>query len=76
MPTPRVRSSGVIEIEEIVGALTVSVVEPLMFPKLAEIVVLPAPTPEARPFTSMLATMAEEEFQLTCAVKSLLLPSL
>lgn len=76
IPIPRVRPTGVTAIEEIVGALTARVVEPVTPPSVAEMVVVPAARPVARPLTSIVAVDAEDELQLTKAVRSRLLPSL
>ena len=76
IPIPRVRPTGVTAIEEIVGALTARVVEPVTPPSVAEMVVVPAATPVARPLTSIVTVDAEDELQLTRAVRSRLLPSL
>ena len=76
IPILRVRPTGVTVIEEIVGALTARVVEPMTPPSVAEMVVVPAATPVARPWTSIVALDAEDELQLTRAVRSPLLPSL
>lgn len=62
-------------IKTITGALTVSVVEPLIAPKVAEIVVVPDATPLANPLASTVAADVDEP-QLTSAVRSRLLPSL
>jgi hypothetical protein len=63
-------------IKTIAGALTVSVVEPLITPKVAEIVVVPDATPLANPLASIVAAAVVDEPQLTSAVRSRLLPSL
>jgi len=73
---PRVRPSGLTVSETMTGALTVSVVEPTMAPRVAEIVVVPDATPLANPVTSTVATAGVDEPQLTSAVRSRLLPSL
>ena len=75
MPIPRVRSTGVMEIEESVGALTVKVVDPVTPPMLADTVLVPGVTPVTIPLISMVATAVEMEFHVTRAVRSLLLPS-
>jgi hypothetical protein len=56
--------------------VTVSVVVPLIDPKVAEMVAVPAAIAVAVPFPSMLATLLAEEPQLTSGVMSRLLPSL
>jgi hypothetical protein len=75
MPIPRVKSTGVMEIEEIVGALTVKVVDPVIPLMLADTVVVPDVTPVTIPLISTVATAVELDFQVTKAVRSLLLPS-
>lgn len=76
IPMPRVRPSGVTTMELMVGAVTVREVEPLMLPRLAEIVVEPAAAPTARPAAFTVAAAVEEELQFTNAVRSRVLPSL
>jgi hypothetical protein len=75
MPIPRVKSTGVMEIEEIVGALTVKVVDPVIPLMLADTVVVPGVTPVTIPLRSTVATAVELDFHVTRAVRSLLLPS-
>jgi hypothetical protein len=75
MPIPRVKSTGVMEIEEIVGALTVKVVDPVIPLMLADTVVVPGATPVTIPLISTVATVVELDFHVTRAVRSLLLPS-
>jgi len=76
MPMPRVKPTGVTEIELIVGAVTVRLVELLMLPRVAEMFVEPAATAVTKPFASTVATAVEDEPQVTSAVRSRLLPSL
>ena len=59
----------------IVGAVTVRVIDPLTAPRVAEIDVVPAATPVADPPALIVALAGAEEFQVTSAVKSALLPS-
>jgi len=73
---PRVKPTGVTEIELIVGAVTVRLVELLMLPRVAEMLVAPAATAVTKPFPSTVATVVEDEPQVTSAVRSRLLPSL
>jgi hypothetical protein len=75
MPMARVKSTGVMEIEEIVGALTVKVVDPVIPAMLADTVVVPGTTLVASPLISTVATVVELDFHVTRAVRSLLLPS-
>ncbi len=76
MPIPRVRPTGVTEIEEIVGAVTVKVVDCDRPLKLAEMVVVPATSEFTRPAELTVAVALEDEFQETKFVRSALLPSL
>ena len=76
MPIPNVSPTGVTVIDAIVGAETVKEVDPETPPNEAEIVLGPAVTPVTIPSALTVATLVEEEFQLTSAVKSALLPSL
>lgn len=73
---PRVNPTGVTAMEAIAGALTVSVVELVTAPRVAEIFTVPAATPAAIPFTSMVATPFADDAQVTSAVRSRLVPSL
>ena len=75
MPIPSVRSSGPITIPVIVGAVTVRVIDPLINPRVAEIELVPAATPVADPPVLIVALAGAEEFQVTSAVRSALLPS-
>ena len=75
IPMPIVRSTGVMEIEESVGALTVKVVDPVTPPMLADTVLVPGVTPVTIPLISTVATAVELEFHVTRAIRSLLLPS-
>jgi hypothetical protein len=76
MPMPRVNPTGVTEIEAMVGAVTVSVVDWVTLPSVAEMVVEPAAIDVAKPLASIDAVEVEDELQLTRAVRSRLLPSL
>ena len=75
MPMPNVKPTGVTEIETIVGAETVSEVDPEIPPSDAEIFVEPAATPVTSPDALTVATVSEDEPQVTSALKSALLPS-
>ena len=75
MPMARVKSTGVMEIEEIVGALTVKLVDPVIPLMLADTVVVPGVTPLTIPLISTVATAVQLDFHVTRAVRSLLLPS-
>ena len=75
IPIARVKSTGVMEIEEIVGALTVKVVDPVTPPMLADMVLVPGVMLVTIPLISMVATAVALDFHVTRAVRSLLLPS-
>src|SRR6202040_2777312 len=70
--------AGVTAIDTSVAGVTVSSVEPLMLPTVAEIVEVPAPTPVAKPVAFIVATpgVAEAHTALlsTCVVLSLNVP--
>jgi hypothetical protein len=73
---PSVNPTGVTAIETIVGAVTVRVVDCEMPPKLAETFVEPDATALTSPVALTVAVAVEDEFQVTIAVRSALLPSL
>ena len=75
MPMPRVNPTGVTAIEAMVGAVTVTVVDWLTDPRVAEMLDEPAFTAVSKPFASTVATAVEDELQVTSAVRSRLLPS-
>lgn len=58
------------------GLVTVSVVVPVTPPELAVIVLVPPPTPVARPEMLMVATDELDDSQLAVEVRFLVLPSL
>ena len=62
-------ATGVTEIEDKTAAVTVSVVEPLIVPDLAEIVLEPFATPVAKPPLLIVATVVADEVQVTLLVK-------
>jgi hypothetical protein len=68
--------AGVTAMETSCSAVTVSVVVPVMPPEEAEMVLLPAATPVARPETLIVATEAVADNQLAAAVRSFVVPSL
>jgi len=76
MPMARVRSSGVTEMEVMVGAVTVTTVDLATLPIVAVTVAVPAAIPLTRPAASTLALAMVEEDQVTRLVRSRLLPSL
>ncbi len=61
--------AGVTAMDSRVGAVTVSVVEPLIEPDVAVIVVLPCATLVARPAALMVATLVDEELHDTVSVR-------
>ena len=66
--------AGVTAIDTRVGAVTVRVVEPVIDPEAAWIVVLPAATPVARPELAIVATAGDEEVQVKEPVRFCVLP--
>ena len=75
MPIGTVNPSGVTEIEVIVGAVIVRVMDCVMPLSAAVIDVVPAATPVTSPFTSTVAAAVLEEDHVTFEVRSRLLPS-
>lgn len=75
MPSGIDGMAGVIAIETSVAGVTVNDVEPVTEPEEAEIVVEPTATLVALPPAAIVATPALEEFQVTDAVRSCVLPS-
>ena len=75
MPSGRVRPSGVTEMEEIVGAVTVAVVDCETLFSVAVIIAVPAESPVIAPVAFTVATVFADVLQVTSAVKSALLPS-
>ncbi len=75
MPIGTVNPSGVMEIEVIVGAVIVRVMDCVMPLSVAVIDVVPAATPVTSPFTSTVAAAVLEEDHVTFEVRSRLLPS-
>lgn len=73
---PRVSPTGVTEIETMVGAVTVKVVDCEMPPKLAEMFVDPEAVAATTPVALIVAVAVEDELQVTSEVRSALLPSL
>ena len=68
--------AGETAIETSVGAVTVSVAEPVTEPDAAWIVLLPAVTPVARPVLAMVATALDDELHVTELVRFCVLPLL
>lgn len=76
MPMARVKSSGVTEMDVMVGTLTVTEVDLEMPSRVAVMVAVPAAIPLTRPAASTVALAMVEEDQVTRLVRSRLLPSL
>ncbi len=76
MPIARVESSGVTEMDVMVGAVTVTEVALETLPRVAVMVAVPAAIPLTRPVASTVALAMAEEDQVTRLVRSRLLPSL
>ncbi len=66
---------GLIDIKDRVADVTVSVVLPEIFTRLAVMVVAPVATAVARPVLLIVATDVFDELQVTCKVKSWVVPS-
>ena len=60
--------AGVTTIETRAALVTVRVVDPLIVPEVAAIVVVPVPVPVASPALEIVATAGEEELQVTVPV--------
>ena len=75
IPAGILELTGITDMEERVAVVTVSVMLPEMGPEIAAMVVEPALAPVARPVLLTVATMGLDEFQVTCVVKSRLVPS-
>ena len=76
MPIASVKSSGVTEMDVMVGAVTVTEVALETLPRVAVMVAVPAAIPLTRPAASTVALAMVEEDQVTRLVRSRLLPSL
>ena len=76
MPMARVKSSGVTEMDVMVGAVTVTEADLETLPRVAVMVAVPAAIPLTRPAASTVALAMVEEDQVTRLVRSRLLPSL
>jgi len=68
--------AGVTTIESKVAGFTVSVVEPVIPPDAALIVVVPVATLAARPLLLIVTTFVADESQVTVPVRFCVLPSL
>ena len=75
IPTGRLVLTGVTAIDWSAAAVTVNPVEPLMLPRVAEIVTGPGDTAEARPVLLIVAHVVSEEAQVTELVKFSVVPS-
>ena len=67
--------AGVTAMEDRVAGVTVRVVLPEILPKVAVMVVVPAARAVARPLLLTVATEVFDEVQVTCGVRSRLVPS-
>ena len=67
--------AGATDMEDRVAAVTVSAVLPEIAPEATLMVVVPAVIAVARPLPLAVATIGLDEFQVTCVVKSRLVPS-
>ena len=76
MPCTTLSELGEAEIVKLPCAVTVRLVDPLIEPKVAWMVVLPAATPVAKPVLLMVATEGTLEVQVAELVRFCLLPSL
>ena len=76
MPMARAKSSGVTEMDVMVGAVTVTEVDLETLPRVAVTVAVPAAIPLTTPAVSTVALAMVEEDQVTRLVRSRLLPSL
>jgi hypothetical protein len=76
IPTAIVGFAGVTAIDTNAAGLTVRVVDPLIDPSVAVIVVSPSPVLVANPVLLIVATPGFDELQLTDAVRNCVLPSL
>ena len=76
VPAAIVAVAGVIVMEAKWAFTTVIVLESLKEPTVAVMVVVPAPTREAKPELSIVATVVDDEFQLTPVTRSAVEPSL
>ena len=68
--------AGATAIDARVAGVTVSMVDPLTVPELADTVVVPTLFPVARPPPTIVATPGDEELQVTVLVRFWVLPSL
>jgi hypothetical protein len=73
-PTGRLVLTGVTAIDSSAAAVAVSPVEPLMLPRVAEIVTGPGDTDVARPALLIVAHVVSEEAQVTWLVKFSVVP--
>jgi hypothetical protein len=61
--------------DKVGGAPTVRLVDPTIVPEVAEIVVVPAATPVAKPVELIVATAVSDEFQETELLRFWVVPS-
>lgn len=74
-PTAIEGVAGVTAIETSVGAATESVVDPVIELDVAEIFVVPAASPLARPLLDIPAMSGDDDIHVDVAVRSFVLPS-
>jgi len=67
--------AGVTDMEARVAGVTVRAVTPAIFPEATRMITAPAVTAVARPLPSTVATTGFDELQVTCVVRSRLVPS-
>lgn len=76
VPSANEGLAGVTAIESKMAGPTLSVAEAVMEPEVAVMVAVPTPVPVANPLLAMVATVAEDELQVTELVRVCVLPSL
>src|SRR5579859_812234 len=76
VPSGMAGIAGVIAMDTNCAAPTVRVVDPVIGPRLAEIVVPPRPTLAARPVVEIVVTLFSDDDHVTTELKSWVLPSL
>ena len=76
LPTAIEAFAGVTAIDTSTGAVTVSVVEPVILPIVALMLEVPAVTPVAKPPAAIVATLGADELHVTKGVRFCVLPFL
>jgi hypothetical protein len=74
VPRVMLAAAGVTAIDTKAGGPTVNAAEPLIVPEVAVIVALPCATDKARPALLTVATVVEDELQVTDEVRLCVLP--